>query len=123
MSPTTAVPTPTPQSYYVLVSVSELTSTELTCDIGPGTVRESYSNIQWRWLNSDGSFTIIREGISQETFSLMLQVNLSHNNSVYQCRVSIDHDGVGTGDSPTPYDGAEITLYTAGKAIPLLCMY
>ena len=114
MSPTTAVPTPTPQSYYVLVSVSEFTSTELACDIGPGTVGESYSNIQWRRLNSDGSFTIIREGISQETFNLTLQVNLSHNNSVYQCRVSIDHDG--TGDSPVEYDGAEITLYTAGKA-------
>ena len=122
MSPTTAVPTPTPQSYYVLVSVSELTSTELACDIGPGTVRESYSNIQWIRLNSDGSFTI-REGISQETFSLTLQVNISHNNTVYQCRVDIDHDGVGTGDSPMPYNGAEITLYTAGKAAcaPYLC--
>ena len=116
MSPTTAVPTPTPQSYYVLVSVSELTSTELACDIGPGPVRESYSDIEWRRHNSDGSFTIIREGISQETFNLTLEVNLSHNNAVYQCRVSIDHDGVGTGESPIPRDGAEITLYTAGKA-------
>ena len=126
MSPTTAVPTRTPQSYYVLVSVSELTSTELACDIGPGTVRESYSNIQWRRLNSDGSFTIIREGISQETFNLTLQVNLSHNTLVYQCSVSIDHDGVGTGDSPVAYNGAEVTLYTAGKIprapyLPSIC--
>jgi len=67
-------------------------------------------------LQIESTATIIREGISQETFNLTLQVNLSHNNSVYQCRVDIDHDGVGTGDSPMEYDGAEITLYTAGKA-------
>ena len=104
---------PEHKSEHVLVQASGAVSTQFNCDIQPGAAPESYS-IAWFRLNSDGSFTRIMEGINLETFSLTLQVNLSHNNTVYQCRVSIDHDG--TGDSPVEYDGAEITLYTAGKA-------
>ena len=106
---------PEHKSEHVLVQASGTVSTLLDCDIQPGAAPESYS-VAWFQLNSDHSFSRIGEGINMETFSLTLQVDLSHNNTVYQCRVDIDHDGVGTGDSPIPYDGAEITLYTAGKA-------
>ena len=114
----TAVPSldfPEHESEHELVPASGTVSTEFDCDIQPGAAPESYS-ITWFQLNPGGGFTRIMEGINLETFSLTLQVNLSHNNAVYQCRVDIYHDGVGTGDMPTPYDGAEITLYTAGKA-------
>ena len=112
---------PEHKSEHVLVPVSGAVSTQFDCDIQPGAATESYS-IAWFQLNSNGSFSPITEGINLGNFSLTLQVNLSHNNTVYQCRVSIDHDGVGTGDSPMPYNGAEITLYT-GKAAcaPYLC--
>ena len=105
---------PEHDSEHVLVQASGTVTTLFNCDIRPGAAPENY-NITWFRLNSDGSFTRIRENINRETFSLTLQVNLSHNNTVYHCTVRIDHDGVGTGN-PIPYDGAEITLYTAGKA-------
>ena len=100
---------------YVLVPVSGTVSTPFDWDIQPGAAPENY-NINWFRLNSDGlTISPIMEGISQENFSLTLQVNLSHNNTLYMCRVSIDHDGVGTGSPPIQYDGAKATLYTAGK--------
>ena len=111
----TAVPSldfPEHESEHELVPASGTVSTEFDCAIQPGAAPESYS-ITWFQLNPDGGFTRIMEGINLETFSLTLQVNLSHNNTVYQCRVDIDHDGTG---NLMQYNGAEITLYTAGKA-------
>ena len=106
---------PEHKSEHVLVQASGTVSTLFDCDIRPGSAPESYS-IAWFRLNSDGLIiSLIMEGISQETFSLALQVNLSHNNAVYQCRVDIDHDGVGSGSPPIQYAGAKTTLYTAGK--------
>ena len=101
------------RSQYVLVSVSGAVTTTLTCDIQPGAAPESY-DVVWFRYNTDGSFTRISDGISQETYSLTVEVNLIHDNTLYRCSVYIDHDGVGTGSSPKPYDGAHITLFTAG---------
>lgn len=97
------------RSQYVLAPVRDAVTT-LTCNIQPGAVSESY-DIVWFRLNSDGSFSRIVKGISPETFSLTLQLDLINTTTMYRCTVFIDHDGAGTG---SPYDGADITLYTTG---------
>lgn len=117
VSPSPAVPSLDflkDRSQYVLVSVNDTVIT-LTCDIQPGAVAERYE-IVWFRLNFDGGFRRISEGISQETFSLTLQLDLINSNENYRCTVYIDHDGVST---ITAYDGANIALYTAGT----FCMY
>jgi len=106
---------PSRQSHYVFVPVSGTVSTELTCDIGPGAARENY-DIAWNQLNTDSSFTRIREGVNLETFSLTLPVSANSNSTVYRCTVTIDHDGSGTGNRVF-YDGAPITIETAGKCV------
>lgn len=104
---------PPTRSRYVLVPVNGTNSTQLKCDIRPGVVRERYS-IEWNRINPGGGFTKINEGIDPQNFSLTLPVDISSNSTVYMCTVDINHDG--NGDS-TPYDGAKITLRTAGKCV------
>ena len=104
---------PPHRSHYVFVPVSGTVPTELTCDIEPGAARENY-DIEWNRLNSESNFTRIREGVNPETFSLTLPVSANSNSAVYRCTVTIDHDGSGTGN-PVFYDGARITIETAGK--------
>ena len=68
---------PDHKSEHVLVPVSGTVSTQLDCDIQPGAAPENY-DIAWFRLNSHGGSARVREGISQETFNLTLQVNLSN---------------------------------------------
>jgi len=97
------------RSHYVLVPVSGMVSTQLSCDIGPGAGRE----VQWNRLISDGTFTPVTEGINQENFNLTLPVNVNSDSAVYRCTVIID-----LGGSNRSYNGANITLRAAGK-LPL----
>ena len=109
-SPSAAVPPldfPQNQSHYVLVPVSGPALTQLNCDIGPGSARESYT-IQWVQININ---TNITQGINHQNFSLTLSVDVNSNGRMYMCRVTIDHDGI----IRRTYDGAKITLHTSGK--------
>ena len=106
---------PPQRPHYVFVPVSGTVLTELTCDIGPGAARESY-NIEWFRINPSGGFTRLTEGVNRETFSLRLPVSVNSSNAVYMCRVTIDHDGNEAGNLVS-YDGARITIETAGKYI------
>ena len=110
ISPSAAVPPldfPQNQSHYVLVPVSGPALTQLNCDIGPGSARESYT-IQWVRINTN---TNITQGINQQNFGLTLPVDVNSNGRMYMCRVTIDHDGIIRG----VYDGAKITLHIAGE--------
>ena len=105
---------PPHQSHYVLVPTSGTVLTQLECGIGPGLARQSYT-VQWRRLNSGNGFTTILEGVSQETFTLTIPTTASSNNVMYKCTVFIDHDG--TGNYIRLYNGARITVRTAGKVM------
>ena len=98
--------------------MSGTNSTQLQCDIGPGAARQSYT-IEWDRINPSGGFTSITEGINQQNFSLTLPVDINSNGTVYMCTVTIDHDG----DTSRAYDGAKITLRTAGKLVHVYTLY
>ena len=62
-------------------------STELDCDIQPGAMRQRYS-VQWvqNFHSSD---------IVGDMFNLTLTVSSSTSGSLYQCYVTINHNGSG----------------------------
>ena len=62
-------------------------STELQCDIQPGSMRQRYS-VQW-------AQTFNSSDIVGDMFNLTLIVNSSTNGSLYQCCVTINHNGSG----------------------------
>jgi len=98
---------PAQRSHYVFVPVNGTVSTELTCDIEPGTARESYSI---KWFQIYPKFALITKGINEKNFNLTLAVDVNSSGAVYMCTVTIDHDG-----TTFLYSGAEITLRTGGK--------
>lgn len=103
---------PSHWSHYVRVPVGGSVLTQLTCDIGPGLARQSYS-LQWRRLSSGNGFTTVTEGVNEETFTLTIPTTTASNNVMYMCTVFIDHDS--SGSYRRLYDGARITVKTAGK--------
>ena len=66
-------------------------STELQCDIQPGALRQRYS-VQWIQVFIFNNSTDIYIG---DMFNLTLTVNSSTNGSLYQCHVTINHNGSG----------------------------
>ena len=62
-------------------------STELQCDIQPGAMRQRYSV---QWVQTFNSSDIIGD-----MFNLALIVNSTTNGSLYQCCVTINHNGSG----------------------------
>ena len=63
--------------------------TELQCDIQPGAMRQRYS-VQWLQVFNT-SYIYIAGGM----FNLTLTVSSSTNGSLYQCYVTINHNGSG----------------------------
>ena len=78
-------------------------STELQCDIQPGALRQRYS-VQWvQIINS--SYINVAGGM----FNLTLNVSSSTNGSLYQCCVTINHNGSG---QTSIYKGRYIEVLT-----------
>ena len=77
-------------------------STELQCDIQPGAMRQRYS-VHWvQIVNSSDIFV-------GDMFNLTLNVNSSTNGSLYQCHVTINHNGSGL---TSIYKGRYIVVIT-----------
>ena len=76
-------------------------STELQCDIQPGALRQRYSV---QWVQNFNSSDIVGN-----MFNLTLTVNSSTNGSLYQCCVTIDHNGSGLNST---YKGRLIVVIT-----------
>ena len=64
-------------------------STELQCDIQPGAMRQRYS-VQWVQIINSTDINFVGD-----MFNLTLNVSSSTNGSLYQCRVTIYHNGSG----------------------------
>ena len=62
-------------------------STELQCDIQPGAMRQRYSVL---WIHTFNSSDIVGD-----MFNLTLTVSSSTSGSLYQCYVTINHNGSG----------------------------
>ena len=78
-------------------------STELQCDIQPGALRERYS-VQWVQV-----FNTSHINIAEGMFNVTLTVNFSTNGSLYQCYVTINHNGSGLASI---YEGRLIEVIT-----------
>ena len=78
-------------------------STELQCDIQPGAMRQRYS-VQWVQVFMSSNIYIVGN-----MFNLTLNVNSSTNGSVYQCHVTINHNGSGL---TSIYKGRYIEILT-----------
>ena len=63
-----------------------IVSTVLECDIKPGALTQRYS-VQWFQVSP------IHTGSISSMFNLTLSVNSSFDVNVYQCEVTVDHDG------------------------------
>ena len=73
--------------YTVELSNSDgIVSTVLECDIKPGALIQRYS-VQWFQVSP------IRTGSIGSRFNLGLSVISSFDGNVYQCEVTVDHDG------------------------------
>ena len=62
-------------------------SSELQCDIQPGALRQRYSV---QWVQVFNSSDINKAG---DMFNLTLNVSSSTSGSLYQCHVTINHNG------------------------------
>ena len=78
-------------------------STVLECDIKPGALIQRYS-VQWFQVSP-----IHNDSISS-MFKLTLSVNSSFDGDVYQCEVTVNHDG----HHPVTYTGKNFTISTQG---------
>ena len=87
-----------------LPNMDSTMAVELICDIQPGALRQRYS-VNWMYTppNSSYIFTVGNE------FNLTQNITYLSNDSNYQCRVTIDHDGKGNISS---YEGRYITIVT-----------
>ena len=78
-------------------------STVLECDIKPGALTQRYS-VQWFQVSS-----MYNDSISS-MFNLSLSVNSSFDVNVYQCEVTVDHDGY----NYVTYTGNNFTISVQG---------
>ena len=78
-------------------------STELQCDIQPGAMRQRYS-VQWIQVFNSSDISI-----AGDMFNLTLTVNSTTNGSLYQCCVTINHNGSGL---TSFYNGRLIVVIT-----------
>ena len=83
-------------------------STVLECDIKPGALIQRYS-VQWFQVFP------IRIGSISSMFKLTLSVNSSFDLNVYQCEVTVDHDGY----TSVTYTGKRFTISIQGCNIYL----
>ena len=70
----------------VLLDSDSTVSTVLECDIKPGALTQRYF-VQWFQVSS------IHTGSISSMFNFSLSVNSSFNVKVYQCEVTVNHDG------------------------------
>ena len=90
--------------HIVELSDSDSTvSTMLECDIKPGALTQRYS-VQWFQV-----FPMLNESISS-MFNLSLSVNSSFDGNVYQCEVTVNHDG----QRSVNYTGKNFTIDIQG---------
>ena len=74
-------------------------STELQCDIQPGAMRQRYSVL---WIQTFNSFV-------GDMFNLTVTISSSTSGSLYQCHVTINHNGSGL---TSIYEGPVIVVIT-----------
>ena len=90
----------------ILVELSDsdsTVSTVLECDIKPGALTQRYS-VQWFQVSP------IHTGSISSMFNLTLSVNSSFDGNVYQCGVTVDHDG----HHSVTYTGKNFTISVQG---------
>lgn len=94
---------------------NELVSHELQCGIQPGALMGKYS-VDWKLIpSSTNSFTVL----SNSQFNHSVNVSLSMNGALFQCDVTIDHDG--TSYNRRSYNGGNFKFHvTKGQLYSLI---
>ena len=86
-------------TYDVELPNTDSTETgELICDIQPGALRQRYSVV---WIDSNSFFG--------DTFNITVNVSYSLFDKLYQCIVTVDHNGQGI---TRTYEGRYITIHS-----------